>query len=197
MTAAALVWLFIFRPSYYVWARRALLFATGAALLIYLLFPVAPPRMLSSLGFVDTGRLYGQSVYGPTDGRSLTNQFAAMPSLHVGWAVLIATVCIVAFSSRWRWLWVAHPVCTLLVVVSTGNHYWLDGLAGAALVCTTMLLTRHRLPLPSWRRLVRSPRAILATDEATPDRTEVAGAAAVARRDDLHSSGLVDTQPCR
>ncbi len=65
-----------------------------------------------------------------------------MPILHVGWAVLVATVCIAATSSPARWLWAAHPVFTLLVVVSTGNHYWADAAAGAGLVAVALLLTR-------------------------------------------------------
>lgn len=143
VTALALVWLFLCRPLYYRWARRALVSATCIALAVYLMLPTAPPRMLGSLGFVDTGQLLGQSVYGSPGDSSLTDQYAAMPSLHVGWAVLIATVCIAASHRRRRWLWLAHPLVTVLVVVCTANHYWLDATAGIALVTTMLLLTRR------------------------------------------------------
>ena len=57
-----------------------------------------------------------------------------MPSLHIGWAVLVAVGLIVATRSRWRWLWLAHPIITILVVVATANHWWLDGAVGIALL---------------------------------------------------------------
>ena len=149
VTGLALLWLFLRHPLHYRWARRALVGATGFALAVYLLLPVAPPRMLPGDGFVDTALAYGQSVYGGSGASSLTNQYAAMPSLHVGWAVLIAVVAIAATRSRWRWLWVLHPVVTLLVVVSTGNHYWLDALAGLAVVAVALVLARRRSPAPA------------------------------------------------
>lgn len=144
VTAIALLWLFLKHPLHYRWARRALVGATAAALAVYLLLPVAPPRMLSGAGFVDTALAYGQSVYGGTGASALTNQYAAMPSLHVGWAVLVAVVGIAATRSRWRWLWLVHPVVTVLVVVCTGNHYWLDALAGVLVVAVALWLARVR-----------------------------------------------------
>jgi hypothetical protein len=146
VTFLALLWLFLRHPAHYAWARRALVSATAVALAVYLLLPVAPPRMLS--GFVDTATLLGQSVYGSPGGSSIADQYAAMPSLHVGWSILVATVGISAARSRRRWLWLVHPVVTVLVVVSTGNHYWLDGIAGAAVVTGALVATRHGLPHP-------------------------------------------------
>lgn len=143
VTLLALTWLFLRHREHYVWARRAIVSATGAALAVYVLVPVAPPRMLSADGFVDTATLLGQSVYGSPTRGSLADQYAAMPSLHVGWAILVAVVCIAASRRRLRWLWLAHPVVTTLVVVSTGNHYWLDAVAGAVLVGLALAVT-HR-----------------------------------------------------
>jgi hypothetical protein len=143
VTLLALVWLFLRHREHYVWARRAIVSATAAALAVYVLVPVAPPRMLSGDGFVDTATLLGQSVYGsPTQG-SLADQYAAMPSLHVGWAILVAVVGTAASRHRLRWLWPVHPLVTTFVVVSTGNHYWLDALAGALLVGGALMMT-HR-----------------------------------------------------
>lgn len=132
VTIGALLWLLLARPTSYLRTRRALLGATAVALAIYLLVPVAPPRMLP--GFVDTAAAYGQSVYGTTGASALANQYAALPSLHVGWAVLVAGACIVAGRTRWRWLWLVHPALTVVVVVATGNHFWLDAVLGAVLV---------------------------------------------------------------
>ncbi|MCW2613831.1 MAG: hypothetical protein JWN08_825 [Frankiales bacterium] len=142
VTALALLWLLVRRPAVYRWARTALGAATGTALVVYVLVPVTPPRLLDGHGFVDTAELHGQSVYDASS--SLTNQFAALPSLHVGWAVLVAVVCVSASATRWAWLWVLHPVATVAVVVATGNHYWLDAAAGAALVGIALVAARHR-----------------------------------------------------
>jgi hypothetical protein len=137
-TAAALVRLYLKRPEIYLWFRRTLASLTALALVIHALFPLAPPRMLASAGMVDTGHLYGPSVYGSPSADALSNQYAAMPSLHVGWALAVAVAMIAATRSRWRWLWLAHPALTLLVVVVTGNHYWLDAIAAAVLVALVL-----------------------------------------------------------
>ena len=133
LTILVLAGFFRFRPASYLWMRTAMTYATAAALVIHIAYPVAPPRMLPRLGFVDTGLRFGQSAYGPQGHDHLANEFAAMPSLHVGWAVLLAVVVIVTFRTPWRWLAAVHPVVTVLVVVVTANHFWLDGLAGTAL----------------------------------------------------------------
>ncbi|MEV7324874.1 phosphatase PAP2 family protein [Streptomyces sp. NPDC093970] len=133
-TLGFLVWLYVKRPAHYVWARRVLAVVTAAALVLPFTFPLAPPRMLAATGLVDTARMYGPSVYGPPARDHLSNQFAAMPSLHFGWALMVAIGLIAATRSRWRWLWLLHPAVTLLVIVGTANHYWLD-----AIVATVML----------------------------------------------------------
>ncbi|WP_433383835.1 phosphatase PAP2 family protein [Actinoplanes sp. CA-142083] len=137
-TAAALIWLYLKRPEIYVWFRRSLASLTALALVIHALFPLAPPRMLTSAGMVDTGHRYGPSVYGSPSTDTLSNQYAAMPSLHVGWALAVAIALIAASRSRWRWLWLAHPLATLTVVVVTGNHYWLDAIAAVMLLALVL-----------------------------------------------------------
>jgi hypothetical protein len=127
-----LVWLFCRHRSRYAPVRTMLALLTAACLLIQMV-PVAPPRLVTGLGVTDTGLLYHQSVYGPV-GAGVADQLSAMPSVHVAWAGLIALAVVRVSSSPWRWLVVAHPVLTLLVVVVTGNHYWLDGLAALGLL---------------------------------------------------------------
>ncbi|MFG2312643.1 phosphatase PAP2 family protein [Streptomyces sp. NPDC048566] len=147
-TAAFLVWLYLRRPAHYVWARRVLALVTAAALAGHLVFPLAPPRLLAESGLVDTGRVYGPSVYGAhpaTD--TLANQFAAMPSLHFGWALMIAIGLIAATRSRWRALWLLHPLATLVVIVGTANHYWLDSAVAAALLGIALAVV-HAPPRP-------------------------------------------------
>ncbi|GIM92162.1 phosphatase PAP2 family protein [Paractinoplanes toevensis] len=133
-TAATLIWLYLRRPTIYLWFRRSLASLTALALVTHALFPLAPGRMVAATGLIDTGKLYGPSVYGSPTTDTLSNQYAAMPSLHVGWALAVAIALIASSRSRWRWLWLAHPITTLLVVVVTGNHYWLDAIAAVTLL---------------------------------------------------------------
>ncbi|MFC7277679.1 phosphatase PAP2 family protein [Paractinoplanes rhizophilus] len=137
-TAATMIWLYLRRPEIYLWFRRTLASMTALALVIHALFPLAPPRMLTAAGIVDTGHVYGPSVYGSPSTDTLSNQYAAMPSLHVGWALAVAIALIAASRSRRRWLWLAHPFATLTVVVVTGNHYWLDAIAAVTLVAVVL-----------------------------------------------------------
>jgi hypothetical protein len=138
-TGALLVWVYLRRPEYYRWVRRTLAALTAAALIVHVLLPLAPPRMLAATGMVDTGRLVGPAVYGDPRTDTLSNQYAAMPSLHVGWALVVAVVLITVTRGRWRWAWALHPAVTVVVVVVTGNHYWLDGLLAGGLLSGVLL----------------------------------------------------------
>ncbi|HET6299395.1 MAG TPA: phosphatase PAP2 family protein [Kribbella sp.] len=161
LTGAVLLWLSIWRPKAYPRVRWTMVAVTGLALVGHILFPLAPPRMMP--GFVDTGLKFGQSVYGPENSGGVANQFAAMPSLHVGWAALIALSMILITRTKWRWLWLLHPIITFGVVVVTANHYWLDGLVVLALLGLSLpLLLRRglRADRPRTRNSV-SPRNVL------------------------------------
>ncbi|WP_237536960.1 phosphatase PAP2 family protein [Streptomyces sp. SID5785] len=161
-TIALLVFLYLRRPRHYVWTRRVLAVLTAAALVLHLSFPLAPPRMLPAAHLVDTAQVYGPSVYAAQpDTDTMANQFAAMPSLHFGWALMVAIGLIAATRSRLRWLWLLHPLLTLAVIVGTANHYWLDSLVAAALLALALAalrmpaavgaprLRRHLLPAPA------------------------------------------------
>jgi hypothetical protein len=125
-----LVWLFVRHRDRYRPIRQVMAWTTLGCLLVQLM-PVAPPRMIP--GIVDTGLKYGQSVY--SNGLPI-DQLSAMPSVHVAWAMLVGYYVWRVSPSRWRWLGPAHAVATVLVVVITGNHWWLDGIvATAILVC--------------------------------------------------------------
>jgi hypothetical protein len=129
---ATLVWLFVRRRDVYRRVRTCLALTTGAALVLHIV-PVAPPRLFPDLGFVDTGLLYEQSVYGPTGGE-LSAIYGALPSVHVGWAVLVAVGTWCAGRGWVRWVGPAHLLLTVWAVTVTGNHWWLDGVLAAALV---------------------------------------------------------------
>ncbi len=127
-----LVWLFLrYRNDFATW-RNTLAGLTGSCLAIQLL-PVAPPRLVPSLGVIDTGVEYGQSVYEALS-YSAAGQYQAMPSIHVGWAALIGWAVWKQSESHWRWLAVGHAFITFYIVAATGNHYWLDGIAAIALM---------------------------------------------------------------
>ena len=145
-----LVWMFLRHRSAYPAWRNVVALLTGACLLIQLV-PVAPPRFLPLLGFVDTGKLYGQSVYGPV-GQGISDQLSAMPSVHVGWAVIVALGAVLVSTSRWRWLAAVHALATVVVVVVTGNHWWLDGIVAVAILLVALPLERRaRLVIIRWR----------------------------------------------
>lgn len=133
-----LIWVLIFHRRDWNFVRTTTAILTGACLVIQFI-PVAPPRLLPSLGIADTAQITGLSVYQAIPG---ANQYAAMPSVHCGWAAAVAFFIIVVGRSKWRWLWVLYPLATLWVVVVTGNHFIIDGVvayillaAGAAIAC--------------------------------------------------------------
>ena len=140
VTPLVLVWLFKRHPSVYAPLRSAIVIATAAALVVYATWPLSPPRYVVA-GTFDTvlhnpvaWAVNGHGVSG------LVNEIAAMPSLHVGWAVWCAVSVSTALRSRWRFLAWLYPLGTTLVVVATANHYVLDAVAGCAVVAVALHL---------------------------------------------------------
>ncbi|TDE00483.1 phosphatase PAP2 family protein [Jiangella asiatica] len=132
VTGAVLVWLFWQHPGRYRAARTVLAFTTVLALFGYFFYPLAPPRLLPGGLFHDTVAIHetwGSVTSG--DLQSLTNQYAAMPSMHAGWS-LWCGVAIVMFARHRlvRVLGVMYPLATLIVITGTANHYVLDAVGG-------------------------------------------------------------------
>nr|WP_296607314.1 phosphatase PAP2 family protein [Nocardioides sp.] len=156
LTIAFLVWGFVARPrAEYHWARNLMVVQTLSAVALHIVFPLAPPRMFPQWGFLDTMNVYGPSAY---DGASATvaNQYAAMPSLHVGWAVLIAVV-VARTGPRWlRYLTAAHALTTFAVVTVTANHWFLDTVVAVAFLGLALVL----FPAPGRVRLPRRVRSL-------------------------------------
>lgn len=150
-----MIWLFVRHRDRYAAARTTLVALTAACLLIQLI-PVAPPRMLPSSGMVDTAIEYGQSVYSATAGFN-PDQLSAMPSVHVGWAVLVAILIIGAARTRWRWLWLLYPAATTLIVAVTANHFWADGIVATAVLLAVLavqqLVTKLRRDAPRYEAI--------------------------------------------
>ena len=146
--AAFAIWMWVrHRDTYRRW-RRAIVLFTGVSFLVQL-WPVAPPRLIPGLGFVDTARLYHQSVYPVQADHGLADQVSSMPSVHVGWAILVAAAIVAVVKSPWRWLALLHPVLTMAAVVVTANHFWLDGIVAGLLGAGAVLLTRGRREAPA------------------------------------------------
>jgi hypothetical protein len=145
-----LVWLWLRHRDRYPFFRNMIVAFTGMSLLIQMV-SVAPPRLIGGTGLIDTATVYGQSVYA-TIGSGIADQYAAMPSIHVGWALLISYAVVVASTSRWRYLAPMHGLLTVFVVVATANHYWLDGIATLPLLVIAWLaataIDRRRLRVP-------------------------------------------------
>ncbi|MFD7664360.1 phosphatase PAP2 family protein [Streptomyces sp. NPDC059788] len=153
VTPAVLVWLWNRRPERYRAFRTWLMLATLIGLVGFTLLPTAPPRLLEAgSGFADTMAQFssygwwGDDASAPRGLGGMTNQFAAMPSLHVGWALWCGVVLWRHGRSRaTRVLGVAYPLVIVLVVMGTANHYLLDALAGTAVMGLGLLLTRPAL----------------------------------------------------
>jgi hypothetical protein len=135
VTAAALVWCFRKMPTRYGRMRNTLAFTTGLALIGYAFFPLMPPRLLPpGYGYVDTLAEFG-GLWSFDSGamKSISNQYAAMPSMHFGWAAWSVMVLWPLTDGRavHRALLAAYPFTTLFAIVVTANHFWLDALGGA------------------------------------------------------------------
>jgi hypothetical protein len=136
---AFLIWLFFRHRDKYPHWRNGLALATAGCLVIRFM-RVAPPRFLTDLGYTDLAGRYGPSVYGSDLGSGVSDQLAAMPSIHIAWAAVVSFGIVACSTSRWRWLFLLHVIITFLVVSATGNHWWLDGIVAVLLLWGGLLL---------------------------------------------------------
>jgi hypothetical protein len=141
VTAGVLIWLYRLGSDRYVPARRALVIATLLGLAIYLLLPTAPPRFMD--GYVDVLNLHaadgwwGADASAPQGMGGLTNELAAFPSLHAGWALWVALVVQRNATRHWvRVLGWSHAAVTAVVIVGTGNHWIIDAVVGWMVIVT-------------------------------------------------------------
>ncbi|HEX4700440.1 MAG TPA: phosphatase PAP2 family protein [Actinomycetes bacterium] len=151
VTPAALIWVYRRHPLGYRRVRNALVVATATGLAGFVLLPVAPPRMLAGyadvLASTSAHGWWGGDASAPKGLGGLTNEMAAMPSLHVGWAIWCAWVVFLCSRSRLlRILASTYATGTVLVVLGTGNHYLLDAVGGAAVLGLGVVATRPRRP---------------------------------------------------
>ncbi len=143
--AATLLWLYRSRRFEYLLLRNALFVSGAIGLVIFMLHPVAPPRLLPS-GFVDTVTELSNS-YRVLQPPSLVNKYAALPSLHVGWNLLVGlAVYRTNAGPAAKVFGVVSPLLMFAAVVLTGNHYVVDGLLGAAIAIVGMLVSVRLTP---------------------------------------------------
>jgi hypothetical protein len=133
------VWLFLDRREVYSRYRIAFVLSGGVALLFFGLFPVAPPR-LAGLGFIDTLAEHSPE-YVALESARFVNRFAAFPSLHFGWNLLVGIALVFETRSWWlKALGVISPAVVLFAVVVTANHYVIDAIAGGILAVASLML---------------------------------------------------------
>ncbi|RMI38438.1 phosphatase PAP2 family protein [Streptomyces triticirhizae] len=157
VTIAVLVWLFRSHPGRYGPTRLVLFVTTGVALIGYYFFPLAPPRLMEGMDFIDTASVHqtwGSLSAEDSAMASVSNQYAAMPSMHIGWSVWCGITIAVLARPLWiKLLGALYPVATLLVIVATANHFWLDAVGGLVCLGVGYLVSRlwfgrlcYRLP---------------------------------------------------
>ena len=144
ITAGLLVWVYHYRHHAYRTIRNLLGATTGLALVGYWTFPLAPPRLYPCNCFEDTlDTIGGLWSYNSPVAKALANPFAAMPSLHFGWALWCGLVFWTLTRRSWsKAMAFVYPLLTLLAIVVTANHYILDAAGGAVIFCGALLLVR-------------------------------------------------------
>ena len=184
---ALLIWVYARHRDRYSGVRNTFALAIAGCLAIQAVVPMAPPRFLPDLGFIDAGLKYHLSVYGQ-GGSGVSNELAAMPSLHVAWSVLVGIAVISISKSRWRWFVVLHPVVTILAITITANHWWMDGVV-AVMVLGVAWAVQHfgHLGLVRLRERYRPgggpPGSLPTADEAIDESRDAA---------DQPESGLIN-----
>ncbi|MFD9908436.1 phosphatase PAP2 family protein [Streptomyces sp. NPDC059063] len=137
VTLGVLVWLYRSHPGRYAATRLVLFATTAVALLGYYLYPLAPPRLMPGGDFIDTvvvHNTWGSMASG--DLKNMSNQYAAMPSMHIGWSLWCGLTIFALASVPWaKVLGLLYPLATLVVIVATANHFWLDAVGGV--ICLT------------------------------------------------------------
>lgn len=155
MTIGVLVWIYRFHPGRYAATRLVLFATTGVALVGYYFYPLAPPRLMNGQNFIDTvlvHHTWGSMASGNL--KHMSNQYAAMPSMHIGWSLWCGLTIFAVASAPWaRILGLLYPTATLVVIVSTANHFWLDAVGGMLCLAFGYTVSRawygslpHRLP---------------------------------------------------
>lgn len=169
--AALLIWVFWKHRGRYSAIRATFALTIAGCIAIQAWIPMAPPRFLPELGFVDAGLKYHMSVYG-TGGQGVSNEVAAMPSLHWAWAILVAVAVWRLGRTRWRWIGPLHLVLTMCAVTLTANHWWLDGIVAGFIVAIAYVV--QRAGRAAWRSAAGTDAGTTLAEVVPPERAESA-----------------------
>ncbi|HEU4706644.1 MAG TPA: phosphatase PAP2 family protein [Solirubrobacterales bacterium] len=152
-----LVWLYLFRNESYYFVRNMFVVSMGLALIGYVGFPTAPPRMFPEHGFVDTITDFSSVNHDSTLAKVFINPYAAVPSMHCAFAVMIGGTGLMVCRSWWAKAWWGFwPLLIAWVVIVTANHYWVDAALGwlvalGAAAIAQGVLARARPESWAWR----------------------------------------------
>jgi len=134
VTTCFMFWLYLRRNHHYYFVRNIVFSAMALALIGYMLFPTAPPRMLTDLGFIDTLEKTADVNFNSGAVSLLSNPFAAVPSVHTCFSLIIGASCFfLVRRPAIRFIWLLYPCLIVFSIVATGNHFWLDAILGAFL----------------------------------------------------------------
>ena len=160
ITTAVLVWLYLRHNERFYFVRNMFMIAMGLALVGYVLMPTAPPRFFPELGFVDTIAYYVNVKHDSGLVALFFNPYAAVPSMHVAFALMISIPTMLIVRNRAaKVLWALYPLLVTFVVLVTGNHWLLDAVIGAAVAGTAALVARSALAaVAGCMVVVRRPR---------------------------------------
>lgn len=141
----ALLWVYLRRNEAFTRFRNWILLANLIGLVGYVLVPTAPPRMFPTFGFADTLQEFGGLNHGSGLVEIAANPYAAMPSLHSADALIVGIVLATVTRRRWvKALWLLWPAWVWFTVMATGNHFWLDILAGVVVAVLAALVVYRR-----------------------------------------------------
>jgi membrane-associated phospholipid phosphatase len=149
------VWLYFHNHERFYVFKLTFALGLGFALVCFSLFPLAPPRMLSEAGFIDTQQIYGDGFYNKQSFVSFYNPYAAMPSLHFGWSLLISIMAYLSGRRLLKLMGFLYPLSMAFTIITTGHHYILDVVGGGVVVSSAYLLV-NALPR-STREWVANP----------------------------------------
>lgn len=150
----ALLWVYLRRHDAFIRFRNTILLANALGLIGYVLVPTAPPRMFPTFGFADTLGSIGGLNHGSGLVQLAANPYAAMPSLHAADALIVGvTLAVVCRHKLAKLAWVLWPAWVWFSVMATGNHFWLDVVAGVAVALLAIAIV-HR------RRIITFARAV-------------------------------------
>jgi membrane-associated phospholipid phosphatase len=141
----ALLWVYLRRNEAFLRFRNTILIANVLGLVGYVLLPTAPPRFFTSIGYIDTVEQFGGLNHGSGLVELAANPYAAMPSLHAADALIVGVILAsVVRRPIFKFIWLVWPLWVWFAVMATGNHFWLDVLAGIVLASLTMLFVYRR-----------------------------------------------------